>query len=632
MDTKWAVQANHVSKNFIIPWKETVHALQDVSFTVERGAITGLIGPDGAGKTTLMRLLAGLMDVTSGELDVLGLSVNKESEKVQALLSYMPQKFGLYEDLSVQENMNLYADLHGIPQTIRKERFTRLLEMTGLTAFTGRQAGRLSGGMKQKLGLACTLVRSPKLLLLDEPTVGVDPFSRQELWAILHQLIKSDDLAVFVSTAYMDEAAQCKEVYVLNKGRFLAHGTPDELTQLSQGRCYQVRVPKGLLMRDVQAAIIDDSDYVVDAVPEGGAVRYVKNKRNQPIPWLAQYQMEEKPIASRLEDTFMMLLKEDELARKQDSSLLEDRRVTQAALLSEKQSSLVENKEELGIDKDTIVARQQAILTKEDIRNRLLSPHFEEREERPIEVSVSHLIRRFGDFTAVSNTSFTVQKGEVFGLLGPNGAGKTTTFRMLCGLLPVTSGDLMVGGVDVVKSRTKARTNFGYVAQKFSLYGTLSVRENLNFFGGVYGLSDKRKEERIEAMLDEFKLHDVIDMAAGELPGGYKQRLSMAAALLHQPRILFLDEPTSGIDPLTRRNFWRQITKLSKMGTTIIITTHFMEEAEYCDRIMIQDAGKLIAIGKPDDLRKQSKSGAINMNDVFIEIVLDGRKAKEAAI
>ena len=190
----------------------------------------------------------------------------------------------------------------------------------------------------------------------------------------------------------------------------------------------------------------------------------------------------------------------------------------------------------------------------------------------------------------------------------------------------------MVGGVDVVKSRTKARTNFGYVAQKFSLYGTLSVREILNFFGGVYGLSDKRKEERIEAMLDEFKLHDVIDMAAGELPGGYKQRLSMAAALLHQPRILFLDEPTSGIDPLTRRNFWRQITKLSKMGTTIIITTHFMEEAEYCDRIMIQDAGKLIAIGKPDDLRKQSKSGAINMNDVFIEIVLDGRKAKEAAI
>ena len=218
MDTKWAVQANHVSKNFIISGKETVHALQDVSFTVERGAITGLIGPDGAGKTTLMRLLAGLMDVTSGELDVLGLSVNKESEKVQALLSYMPQKFGLYEDLSVQENMNLYADLHGIPQTIRKERFTRLLEMTGLTAFTGRQAGRLSGGMKQKLGLACTLVRSPKLLLLDEPTVGVDPFSRQELWAILHQLIKSDDLAVFVSTAYMDEAAQCKEVYVLNKG------------------------------------------------------------------------------------------------------------------------------------------------------------------------------------------------------------------------------------------------------------------------------------------------------------------------------------------------------------------------------------------------------------------------------
>lgn len=595
MNDVYAIEASQLYKEFPIAGADPKIALDHLDFRIQKGCLTALVGPDGAGKTTLIRLIAGLQEPTSGSLQVLGIDVNKYSQEVQDRLSYMPQKFGLYEELSVSENLNLYADLHGIPLSVRTERFEKLLHMTGLTKFTKRQAGKLSGGMKQKLSLACTLVRSPELLLLDEPTVGVDPFSRQELWEILESLVRTDGISVLVSTAYMDEAERCKSVYILNEGRFLATGTPYELTQLSEGRCFQVQIPKPLCMRDVQAALLDDTRCVADAVPEAGAVRYIKTKEMLSIPWLNEYGMEEQPVQSRLEDTFMMLLKEDEIASKQGTTPLDS------------------------IDMD------ESAIEKE--RKHLLSPN--EMVERPVEISVSHLVRTFGDFTAVANTSFTVQRGEVFGLLGPNGAGKTTTFRMLCGLLPVTSGDLSVAGVDVVKSRTAARSNFGYVAQKFSLYGNLSVMENLEFFAGVYGLYGQKKDDRIEAVIKEFRLNDVRDMIAGDLPGGYKQRLSMAAALMHEPKILFLDEPTSGIDPLTRRNFWRQITSLSKRGTTIIITTHFMDESEYCDRIMIQDAGKLVVLGTPDEVRRIAGDENCTMDEAFISVILKKREQED---
>lgn len=557
-------------------------ALDHIDLTVRKGELTAVIGPDGAGKTTLMRLICGLMDPTEGNLTVLGLDSVKDSEEIQSRISYMPQKFGLYEDLTVAENMNLYADLHGVPKEKRPARFQKLLEMMGLERFTGRFAGKLSGGMKQKLGLACTLVRSPDLLLLDEPTVGVDPLSRRELWEILKEFVKEEGLSVFVSTAYMNEAEMCSHVYVLNKGRILSDGSPEDLRNIGKGHCFGVRPAHGVPTRILQAHLLDDQDYVVDAVPRGGEVHFI-TKGTEPVPYLAGQKLEAVPAEPQLEDGFMILLHQ---------------------------------------------AEKDRLPPAEEQKKALDSGG---RPSKEVNIIVKDLVKKFGDFTAVAHTSFEVHKGEIFGLLGPNGAGKTTTFKMLCGLLPETSGFLSVAGVDLRKARTRARANIGYVAQKFSLYSNMTVLENLEFYGGVYGLTPKRLKERIEEVSRQFYLSDRLEMKAGDLPGGYKQRLSMACALLHEPKILFLDEPTSGIDPLARRNFWRQITTLAAEGTTIIITTHFMEEAEYCDRFMIQDNGHLLAIGSPSEIRKKLGKPKADMDDIFIAIVEGAREKGEGA-
>lgn len=559
---------------------KSVNALQNVNINIEEGKITALIGPDGAGKTTFLRMVCGLLFPTGGTLHVLGEDITKNPQAVQDQLSYMPQKFGLYEDLTCQENLDLYADLHGIPQDIRRSRFQRLLRMTGLEPFTGRLAGRLSGGMKQKLGLACTLVRSPKLLLLDEPTVGVDPLSRRELWAILKELVTEEQISVLVSTAYMDEAEMCQHIFILNRGKVLAEGTPDTLREIARGHCYTAAPPPCIPARNLQAALLDDRENVIDAVPESGKVRFSvyapecigRLKALQAFPGLRP-----EPAPVCLEDSFMILLRKEEKAS--------------------------ENNSEFALDYSNVRPPSQDTV-----------------------IEVKELVRKFGDFIAVNNTSFQVHEGEIFGLLGPNGAGKSTTFKMLCGLLPATSGFLSVAGVNLRNARTQARTNVGYVAQKFSLYETLTVKENLEFFGGVYGLDRNRLKSRMDAMIRQFDLAEVVNKPAGELPGGYKQRLSMAVGMIHQPRILFLDEPTSGIDPVARRTFWRQITAFAAAGTTIIITTHFMEEAEYCDRIMIQDQGKMLILGTPEEVRQKGGNSS-TMNEAFISIVNQNRQA-----
>lgn len=561
-------------------------ALDHVDIEIHKGQMTALIGPDGAGKTTFMRLVCGLMVADDGDLEAFGLSVKDHSQEVQDQLSYMPQKFGLYEDLSVMENMNLYADLHGVSKEIRPKRFKRLLTMMGLDQFTSRLAGKLSGGMKQKLGLACTLVRSPKLLILDEPTVGVDPLSRRELWEVLQELVKADDLSVLVSTAYMDEAAQCDWVYMMNKGHILAANNPKVLAQEAQGRCFEAKPPQGLPTRVLQSRLLDDSR-VADAVPSHGLVRFITRELGDSIPWLAPLGVTVEEVPSSLEDTFMMTLRQ-----------------AQAHLEPNEPSQ----------DLSYVGIRPEEL------------PSFQvDLEANPVVIKVDHVVKKFGDFVAVDHTTFDVHQGEIFGLLGPNGAGKTTTFKMLCGLSPATEGALSVVGVDLRTARTEARANIGYVAQKFSLYGAFTVYENLRFFGGAYGLSGQALKDRIEELLVEFDLASKRNVAADLLSTGYKQRLSMAAGLIHKPSILFLDEPTSGIDPLARRAFWQRITRLAAEGTTIIITTHFMEEAEYCDRFIIQDRGKLLILGRPSQVRQKMGAPQADMNEIFIRIVEEAR-------
>jgi len=574
------IRAERLAKHFLVKESgKTVQALKDISLEIPRGQLTALVGPDGAGKTTFLRLVAGLLQADAGTLSVLDLDVHAQPQPVQDRISYMPQRFGLYEDLSVQENLDLYADLHGVPQQQRQERYQRLLEMTDLARFTDRPAGKLSGGMKQKLGLACTLVRSPELLLLDEPTVGVDPLSRRELWEIIQQLIQQEQLSVLVSTSYLDEAERCAEVFLLHQGQLMAQGDPASIREHADNLCFIATPPADEPARTLQARLLDDQQNIVDAVPQSGEVRFIRQ------PDADQATLDQlldgapvRPVVARLEDGFMFLLR----------------------------------------------ARSDAEAV--DMESLKAGTHRHADSNETV-IEVKDLVRKFGDFTAVASTSFSVQRGEIFGLLGPNGAGKTTTFRMLCGLLPATSGTLQVAGVNLRNARAQARRKVGYVSQKFSLYGNLSVAENLRFFGGAYGLGGKQLKQRMEEVSRQFDLAGQEDSPSGQLPGGFKQRLAMAVGLLHEPEILFLDEPTSGADPLARRGFWQRITALAASGTTIIITTHFMEEAEYCDRIVIQDAGKLLAMGTPREVREQAggQGSTLNMEQAFIQIVETNR-------
>ncbi|MDY7371485.1 ATP-binding cassette domain-containing protein [Acinetobacter oleivorans] len=562
---------------------EDISAIVDLNMQINKGELTALVGPDGSGKTTLLRLIAGLYKATSGSLNVLGVDVSKNPQAVQDCISYMPQRFGLYEDLSVQENLDLYADLHGVSKDVRGQRFKRLLEITDLTQFTQRLAGQLSGGMKQKLGLACTLVRSPELLLLDEPSVGVDPLSRRDLWIIIEQLVQEENLSVIISTAYMDEAEKCAQVYIMHEGKILKQGSPEQLKEIASGQTWNIKPSEQIKARTLQAQLLDNDVEIIDAVPKGAQVNFISRQKELSADILPEG-LKANTRPPELEDVFMLLLQQ---AQKQPKHIP----------ISE-QAFQLEQKDNL-------------------------------KTEQPI-IVVKDLVRTFGDFTAVVNTSFDVQRGEIFGLLGPNGAGKTTTFRMLCGLLPASSGYLEVAGKNLRTARAEARAKVGYVSQKFALYSNLTVLENLKFFGGAYGLSGKKLNQQIDKALQQYDLKP--HSKSGDLPGGYKQRLSMAAALLHEPEILFLDEPTSGIDPLARRSFWYSIGELANQGITIIITTHFMEEAEYCDRIAIQDAGKLLALGSPQQVRKlASKDKHIgDMNEAFIAIVEQARALRHA--
>ena len=585
MEAKAALIFEGVSKTFLAGGM-TVKALDSVDIKTQPGKVTGLIGPDGAGKTTLMRLAAGLLWPDEGRIHALGINVVEHPLEVQASVGYMPQRFGLYEDLSVQENLDLYADLQGVAKAERSARYQELMHMTGLAPFTRRLAGRLSGGMKQKLGLACTLVRPPRLLLLDEPTVGVDPVSRRELWSIVYRQVKEQGMSVLLSTAYLDEAERCDEVILMHEGRRLGQGSPESFSEPMRGRTFRVTAA-GLGKRTLQMRL-STVPGIVDAIIEGEQVRVVTTTPG--LPDLSAVSADRGALHTEtaepiFEDAFIATLKGDDAS---------------GAVLSVGES----------LQDTTAVSESGSVIEVRDLQ------------------------RRFGDFYAVKGISFNVQRGEIFGLLGANGAGKTTTFRMLCGLLPVSDGEVQVAGLDLRYAAARARGRLGYMAQRFSLYVDLTVLQNLRFFASAYGLDRARGKQRIAWALETFELTDYANASSRDLPLGFKQRLAMAAALMHEPDILFLDEPTSGVDPLARREFWQRINALAESGVTVLVTTHFMDEANYCDRLVIMAEGEVLAEGTPADMKARFRDHAHpdpTMEDAFIGLIEAHEKDKEAA-
>jgi len=602
--------AENINKSFRLKTGQVLKALESVAFKVRPGGITALIGPDGSGKSTLLRIVAGLLRPDSGKLIFNGQELVGKNEELLAQISYMPQKFGLYEDLTVQENLDLYADLKPLPLEEREDRYQELLAMSGMEPFRQRTVGKLSGGMKQKLGLICALISPPKLLLLDEPTVGVDPLSRRELWKIIERLTNGSGMSVIVSSSYLDEAEKCDEIVLLFEGKTLARGTPESIRNQSKGMGYLAKPAPNGTLRSLQAKLLSVPE-IIDAVPQAGSVRFIIRgilREEQNISALSLLNGAKiSSVSANLEDSFMLLLRDH--MRKQENS--EQTRPFSAP----------------AADNPHMQAHK---------RDRAYESAPLSHDKREPIIQAKNVWRLFGDFIAVKDVSFSVYKGEVFGLLGPNGAGKTTTFRMLCGLLSASKGSLHVAGLDVREAQKETHRYLGYVAQKFSLYGPLNVRENLDFFAGVYGLRGQSKIKRIHEMVAEFSLDRQLQTPASDLPGGYKQRLAMAVGLLHEPQILFLDEPTSGADPLARRDFWKRISRLADQGITIIVTTHFMEEAEYCDRILIQDNGITLALGSPEEIRanavRKSDSDSTTlptMEDAFIDIVLKARATKK---
>ncbi len=548
------VRLSNVSKAFE---KDEPSALHALNTTIPEGQIIGLVGPDGAGKTTLLRLIAGLLKPTTGTIAVCDFDTIQEAALVHQVVGYMPQRFGLYEDLTVAQNLNLYADLGGLPDEEQVERFHELLNFTGLGPFTTRLARALSGGMKQKLGLACALIRRPKLLLLDEPSVGVDPISRRELWKMVEGLLK-EDISVIWSTAYLDEAERCGTVLLFNRGKLLYEGPPGLLTQRVAGRVFTIGC--GLdKPREILAPLIRQ-EAVIDATIQGSYVRLLVKKEVAEGMSLPEGLTLTTP---RFEDAFIDILGG---ASKGESPLA------------------------VGWPKAQPGTRMV--------------------------IEARGLTKRYGAFTAADQINLSIRSGEIFGLIGPNGAGKTTIFKMLCGLLRPSGGSATIAGYSLLKASAKARGQIGYMAQKFSLYDTLSVQQNLTFFSGIYNLSGKRQRDAIEQMIEVFDLKAYRRHSASLLPLGFKQRLALACALMHRPQVLFLDEPTSGVDPVTRREFWNHINSLVETGITVMITTHFLEEAEYCHRIALIYQSKIIAQDTPRALTSSAK--AAHLEDAFI--------------
>jgi ABC-2 type transport system ATP-binding protein len=538
-------------------------AVDQADIVVKRGEIYGLIGSDGAGKSSLMKAVAGVLTYDEGAAEVFGTVVDSEraAERVKQRIGFLPQGLGLnlYPELSVEENIEFFARLRLVPEPELQERKARLLGMTRLDRFRSRLMKQLSGGMKQKLGLICTLIHEPDLVILDEPTTGVDPVSRRDFWAILGEWQAARGMTALISTAYMDEAARFHRLSFLSRGRVVASGTPAEI------RCL---VP-GLVVSFEAAAQLEAVARLkrrYGQVESLGSSLHVFTSEREPSTAVAGVQ------------EALGTLKMERIQT--DEPELED--VVVALLLKEQQEPVQEQDRS---EHD----RPQAGMSHGD----------------GLALEAKQLIREFGSFRAVDRVSFEVKQGEVFGLLGANGAGKTTVIKMLNGILPPTAGEGWVAGVDMRTAGTAIKERIGYMSQAFSLYLDLTVIENMRLFSGIYGLSRRQAQQRMAWIVDMAGLRGYEDHRTGRLPMGVRQRLALGCALVHQPRVLFLDEPTSGVDPVGRRRFWELLTRLARQEqVAILITTHYLSEAEHCDRLALMYAGRIVAEGTPEQLKR----------------------------
>jgi ABC-2 type transport system ATP-binding protein len=543
----------------------TVEAVRGISFEIEPGEIFGLIGPDGAGKTTTFQILAGVMEASSGTAEVFG----RPARQMRSQTGYLTQTFSLYPDLTVKENLRYIGDLRQVPHEEVDRRGLRYLQMFDMDRFTDRLAGRLSGGMKQKLALACALVPEPKILLLDEPTTGVDPVSRREFWDTLAHLA-AGGLTILVATPYLDEAERCHRVALLYGGVIQQIGTPAEL-----------RGSLGAARLEVRTNHL-------------GTAEQLLNDIAGPDRTLIDVQ--------RFGDRLDVLVHNPEEAQR---------------LLRSRLSASGLDVEEIRIDEplleNTFVARLRAL--GQEVRHPPFPGRHAHQELRgQVAIGASKLVKDFGTFRAVNRLSVQVRYGEVYGLLGANGAGKTTTIKMMCGLLDPTSGVVELAGVSRKLRSSDVRYRVGYMSQKFSLYEDLPIDENLMFFAGIYGVPSHEVDEKIRWVLEfaglEGKEHELV----GRLPGGWKQRVAFGAAIMHEPTVLFLDEPTSGVDPVARRAFWSLINRLADAGTAILVTTHYLEEAEQCNRLGLMVAGELVAEGSPTGIKSEQRGRLLELH------------------
>ncbi|WP_375493290.1 ATP-binding cassette domain-containing protein [uncultured Nostoc sp.] len=556
-------------------------ALKGINFAVRRGEIFGLIGPDGAGKTTTFHILGGVMEASTGTIQILG----KAPRDARLAIGYLTQQFSLYSDLSIDENLRYSAGLREMPAKLFWQRRTQYLRLMDLEKFSDRLAGRLSGGMKQKLALCCALISQPEILLLDEPTTGVDPVSRREFWNIL-AAVASQGVTVVVATPYLDEAERCDRIALMYEGQIQQIGTLTEL-----------RDSLGLQRLELRTDQLEATESVLQAAT---------NRKQTSI-------VDVQTFGDRLD----VLVKDPAVATvaikeicDQQHLKLDSVQIGTATL----ENVFVSRLRAVGNEPEFIPFPR----AKQESRQKRLCWAVGNGGE--VAIGANQLRKVFGDFQAVKGVDVEVRYGEIYGLLGANGAGKTTTIKMLCGLLIPTSGKISLAGQTRNLRSSALRQKIGYMSQKFTLYDDLTIIQNLEFYCGIYSVPTRLRRRQIDWVLATCGLVGKENLLTGQLPGGWKQRVALGASVMHEPEILFLDEPTSGVDPLARRQFWRLINEFARSGTAVLVTTHYLEEAEQCNRMAFMVAGEIVAQGSPSEI-KAAQPGQL------LEIVIDSTQA-----